>query len=42
VTKALFTITDDVDEAVSVILAHHEMHIAEMGGDKPEPARGMS
>jgi uncharacterized protein (TIGR00730 family) len=37
----LFTITDDVDEAVSVILAHHEMHIAEMGEQEAEPARGM-
>jgi hypothetical protein len=37
---SLFTITDDVDEAVSVILAHHEMHIAEMG-ERAEPPRGM-
>ena len=37
----LFTITDDVDEAVSVILAHHEMHVAEMGERKAEPARRM-
>jgi uncharacterized protein (TIGR00730 family) len=26
----IFTVTDDVDEAVQVILAHHEMHQAEM------------
>ena len=25
---SLFTITDDVDEAVSVILSHHELHVA--------------
>ena len=25
----LFTVTDDVDEAVKVILAHHQMHLAE-------------
>jgi uncharacterized protein (TIGR00730 family) len=37
----IFTVTDDVDEAVSVILAHHEMHIAEMGGEGAEPPRGM-
>jgi uncharacterized protein (TIGR00730 family) len=37
----IFTITDDVDEAVAVILAHHEMHLAEMGEAKEEPARGM-
>ena len=24
----IFTLTDDVDEAVEVILAHHEMHLA--------------
>ena len=27
----LFTVTDDVDEAVEVILAHHQMHLAEQG-----------
>jgi uncharacterized protein (TIGR00730 family) len=37
----LFTITDDVDEAVSVILAHHEMHLAELGKDATGPARRM-
>ena len=36
---ALFTITDDVDEAVSVILAHHELHIAAMGQEKVGAAR---
>ena len=27
----LFTVTDDVDEAVDVILAHHQMHLEERG-----------
>src|SRR4029077_16618696 len=27
----LFTVTDDVDEAIDVILAHHQMHLAEQG-----------
>jgi hypothetical protein len=34
----LFTVTDDVDEAVQVILAHHEMHLAELGAEKAGPA----
>ena len=33
----LFTVTDDVDEAVKVILAHHEMHLAEAAEPKPVP-----
>jgi uncharacterized protein (TIGR00730 family) len=37
----IFTITDDVDEAVSVILAHHEMHLAELGEEMAGPVRGM-
>jgi hypothetical protein len=37
----IFTITDDVDEAVSVILAHHEMHLAELGEETGGAARGM-
>jgi uncharacterized protein (TIGR00730 family) len=37
---SLFTITDDVDEAVSVILAHHELHLAAMDAEA-EPARRM-
>jgi uncharacterized protein (TIGR00730 family) len=37
----IFTITDDVDEAVSVILAHHEMHLAELGEEMGGAARGM-
>jgi len=37
----IFTITDDVDEAVSVILAHHEMHLAELGEEIAGPVRGM-
>jgi uncharacterized protein (TIGR00730 family) len=36
----LFTVTDDVDEAVKVILAHHEMHLADLGAEKAGPARG--
>jgi uncharacterized protein (TIGR00730 family) len=34
----IFTITDDVDEAVAVILEHHEMHLAELGGETAEPS----
>ena len=30
----LFTVTDDVDEAVKVILAHHAMHLADLGAEK--------
>ena len=37
----IFTITDDVDEAVSVILTHHEMHLAELGEETAGPVRGM-
>ena len=37
----LFTITDDVDEAVSVILAHHEMHLAEIDKQAAAPGRAM-
>jgi uncharacterized protein (TIGR00730 family) len=33
----LFTITDDVDEAVEVILAHHDMHLAEEAEPAPVP-----
>src|SRR4029079_16099590 len=36
----IFTVTDDSDEAVKVILAHHELHLAELGADKAGPARG--
>jgi len=35
----LFTVTDDVDEAVKVILAHHEMHLADLGAERAGPAR---
>jgi uncharacterized protein (TIGR00730 family) len=35
----IFTVTDDIDEAVKVILAHHEMHLAELGAEKSGPAR---
>jgi uncharacterized protein (TIGR00730 family) len=35
---SLFTITDDVDEAVAVILAHHEMHLAALGEEMAESA----
>jgi len=28
----IFTVTDDVDEAVEVILAHHQLHLAAGGG----------
>ncbi|MDP9468819.1 MAG: TIGR00730 family Rossman fold protein, partial [Chloroflexota bacterium] len=28
----IFTVTDDVDEAVEVILAHHELHLNQGGG----------
>jgi len=28
----IFTLTDDVDEAVDVILAHHQLHLAARGG----------
>jgi uncharacterized protein (TIGR00730 family) len=37
----LFTVTDDVEEAVKVILAHHEMHLADLGVQKAGPVRGM-
>jgi uncharacterized protein (TIGR00730 family) len=33
----IFTITDDVDEAVAVILRHHEMHLAELGEETAGP-----
>lgn len=36
----LFTVTDDVDEAVKVILAHHAMHLADLGAEKAGLARG--
>jgi uncharacterized protein (TIGR00730 family) len=29
----IFTLTDDVDEAVDVILAHHQLHVAEGGAN---------
>ena len=31
VDLALFTVTDDVDEAVEVIRSHHQMHVAAVG-----------
>ncbi len=30
----IFTITDDIDEAVDVILAHHQMHLAARAGEQ--------